>query len=156
MAFELNYTSETGANFPQSYWKITKIEIDIVNKQLIYTFSGYKDKEAAGNDKRPIASRIYRIDRAQNENYKFSLIIKGIDDGSLNLLTVGYNLARDSQDYETGELTTKEISGTRQIIKSLYDASIGQNVNAFVEESCVKIVPDFPVSKSFFDKAINI
>lgn len=156
MAFELNYTSETGANFAQSYWKITKVEIDIIDKQIIYTFSGYKDKDAATNDKRPVAYRTYRIDRAQNKDYKFTEIFKAIDAGTMNLMQVGYNLAKDTEDYETGELTSREIVKTQQIIKSLYDETAEKYVNAFVEEPCIITVPNSPVVKSFFDIAANV
>lgn len=156
MAFEINYSSETGADFPQSYWKITKVEIDLVNRQIIYTFSGYKDKEASASEKRPIAYRTYRIDHAQNPNYKFTDIAKGISDGTLNILSVGYNLARDIQDFETGELTTRQVAKTQQIIKSLYDVTEERYVNAFVEEAVTMEVPNFPIVKSFFDKAVNV
>lgn len=155
MAYELNYTSETGAVFPASYWKVTKVEIDVLNRTIIYTLSGYKD-QAAANDKRPVAVRTYKVERNLNKDYKFADLMSGFNDGSLNLLGVGYNLAKDIKDCETGEMTTRPVERVRQVMKTVFDEATQQNITALVEESYTENILDKPVLDSFFKGATKV
>ena len=64
MAKQINFTQvDTGANFPQAYFRISKIEISRNNpSSLMVTYDGYANAQAATSGKAPIYRKVTKID----------------------------------------------------------------------------------------------
>lgn len=61
MAKQLNYTHDNGTNYSASYWKITKLIVDVPARFAEFVFTGYKDLAARTDGKLPIGDRVIQI-----------------------------------------------------------------------------------------------
>ena len=57
MAYELNYTSDTGSTHSESYWIPTDINYRKIEQIVEIVFRGYVDQSARDSEKSPIGAR---------------------------------------------------------------------------------------------------
>jgi len=61
MAKQLNYIHPNGSEYPESYWRITMLFVDMKKHYARYEFTGYKDQAARLAGKEPIGVRLIEI-----------------------------------------------------------------------------------------------
>lgn len=61
MAKQLNYTHPNGTNYPESYWRITRLFVDVPSRYAKFDFTGYKNAQARLGNLEPIGYRYLEI-----------------------------------------------------------------------------------------------
>lgn len=61
MGFIKKHTDERDVTYPESYWRVVNINIDVKHKSANFTFEGHKDKAARDNNKVSVSSKSYSI-----------------------------------------------------------------------------------------------
>jgi predicted ester cyclase len=61
MAKQLNYTHPNGTNYPESYWRIAQLIVDVPALYAKFVFHGHKDAAARLSGKDPIGERTIHI-----------------------------------------------------------------------------------------------
>lgn len=61
MAKQVNYTHSNGTAYPESYWRITQLVVDVPNLYAKFVFTGYKDEAARLAGKEPIGEKTIHL-----------------------------------------------------------------------------------------------
>lgn len=88
MGLQLDYTTEHGVVLTESYWKITFVQIDILNQIWQIHLSGYRDINAKA-DKKPIDQKIFYIVGDQ-----FEIGYAKITNTTDNVIKISYDIVK--------------------------------------------------------------
>jgi hypothetical protein len=89
MAKKMAYTDKTGTPHPESYWRIVRIIVDVLNGEGFFQFAGYHDKAARDGGKPPFEVREpYEVRGSEFLAYYAKQI-----SGEMNLMQIGYDVA---------------------------------------------------------------
>lgn len=91
MAKQFSYTSDSGAVYPTSYWKLIRIYVDAFHKTINFEFNGYVDSTCRQKLLQSIGSMSFYV----NEDNFASAI-------STDLLENGYKMATDAGLFPNG------------------------------------------------------
>jgi hypothetical protein len=69
MAKQINYTHPNGTEYPQSYWRIAQLVVDVPALYAKFVFYGYKDAAARLAGKEPIGERVVHVHGAEFAAY---------------------------------------------------------------------------------------
>jgi len=95
MAKKRLYIDERGIELPESYWRVTQIEVYVPNKSARIQFTGYKDQAARLENKAPIGHKTYVVSGQQFEFWYAKHLIEGI-----NIAQISYEIATGTFDEE--------------------------------------------------------
>jgi hypothetical protein len=56
MALQMDYTDSSGTDFPASYWMVSSLTLDVINKTAIINVVAYRDAAAKAAALMPIAN----------------------------------------------------------------------------------------------------
>lgn len=123
MALQKIFEDERGVIYPESYWRITSININIDERTASFIFTGYKDATARQVKKSPISNRFYSIN---GDNFDANWIDE--EARNRNIRTIMYEWAKNFKDIPTGEwgVENEHTSNVRsvQIMKSFFNGAL--------------------------------
>ena len=131
MAKQVNYTHPNGTEYPESYWRITSLDVDVPNRIAKFTFTGYKDASAREVGKSPIDSRLVII-----TNEDFDSRFQEVTLKEKNPQEIGYEYCSLYKDVPTKETVTMTIPNEN-----------GEDV---------EITQEIDVNVSFFKDALDV
>lgn len=88
MALQTSYTDEYGNDYNNSFWIISKMNLDIVNRTWTITFDGYKNKGAKQANKRNVGRIDIMISGAD-----FDQVMTNYNAGQKDLIAIAYTKA---------------------------------------------------------------
>lgn len=125
MAKQVNYTHPNGTSYPESYWRIAQLVVDVPALFAKYVFYGYKDAAARLEGKDRIGERIVCINGAE-----FAAYFAEVTGKVKNPQEVGYECCTNSKDIPSTEEVVvdagleTEHTETRPISVSFFENSI--------------------------------
>lgn len=98
MAKQINYTHPNGTSYPESYWRMTQLIVDVPNLYAKFVFSGYKDAQARLDGKEPIGERVVHCHGAE-----FAAYFAEVTGKVKNPQEVGYEYCTQYKDVPSTE-----------------------------------------------------
>lgn len=98
MAKQLNFTHPNGTSYPESYWKITKLHVDVLNRYAEFGLTGYKDVAARQSGKDSIGFRQIIVQQGD-----FDVAFTEVTMKTKNPQEVGYNACALIKDIPDGD-----------------------------------------------------
>ena len=144
MAKQVNFTHANGTVYPSSYWRITKLEVDVPRAYALFVFSGYKDQAARQAGKAIIGVRKITI-----EGSDFLKHFNEVTSKAKNPQEVGYEYCSKVKDIPTTVTTTKTVS-TQKTVK---DEQTGEETVVTEEK---EVIEETTVHVSFFEQALDV
>ena len=96
MAKQFNFTHANGTNYPDSYWRITQLFVDVPALYAKFIFTGYKDAQARLDGRSGIGNRSVEIFGANFAQY-FAQVTEKIK----NPQEVAYEYCTELKDVPT-------------------------------------------------------
>ena len=93
MAKQLNYNHPNGTNYPESYWRITYLLVDMNKRYAQFVFNGFVNKQARLDGKEPIGVRYIEIRDSLFDFYFQEVTLK-----TKNPQEVGYEYCMNFKD----------------------------------------------------------
>lgn len=96
MAFKQNKSLPSGIVLTEAYFKIAKVDLDVINKRLEVTINIYKDQECRNNDMLPVESSLFA---AYEQDFEELFNIAEIDKQDVNVIKQAYKFLRKQSDF---------------------------------------------------------
>lgn len=96
MALEVAYTDEFGNDYNKSFWVVSKMNLDLVNRTWTITFDGYKNKGAKQANKRNVGKIDIFVSGAD-----FDQVMTNYNAGQKDLIAIAYTRALASQFFSS-------------------------------------------------------
>ena len=96
MAFKLNKILPSGIALPEAYFKIARVDLDVISKRLEVTVNTYKDQENRDNNMMPVESTIYA---AYESDFDELFTINELDKAGVNSIKQAYLLLKKQPEF---------------------------------------------------------
>jgi hypothetical protein len=98
MAFKKFKEMQSGIILPDAYYKIAKVEIDIIAKRIEIIVNIYKDQESRNANYLPVESLSFAV---YESDFNVLFNITEMDKSGINIIKQGYVFLRQQPEFET-------------------------------------------------------